>query len=101
MKSAKNGRLFLCLRSKNMKENTENVDLTDDVADYFLARAIEHYANPQNKGEVLMFFRRCEKKCLKGWKKIMINSHPYDFNQRLSECTDISKRKIERITLKE
>ncbi len=31
----------------------------------------------------------------------MINSHPYDFNQRLSECTDISKRKIERITLKE
>ena len=84
-----------------MKENTENEDATDQVADYFLSIVQEYYANPNNTGDVLMFFKQCEEKCLRGWKKIMINTHPYDFNQHLSECTDISKRKIEGISLKE
>lgn len=84
-----------------MKEDTTNVEVTDIVADFFLNIIHEHYTNPMNKGDILMFFKKCESKCIRGWKKEMIKRHPYDFNQQLSKCTDVSKRKIERISLKE
>ena len=79
-----------------------NEDVTNMVAAYFLTLVNQFYSNPKNKNaDILMDWSQCQQKCMKGWKKMVKQLHPFNFNDRLAQCTDISKRKIERISLKE
>ena len=84
-----------------MSKNNADYEATDEVVSFFLTIMHNFYTNPANEGDVLMYFKEFEMKCIRGWKKQMICKYPYDFNSQLSQCTDISKRKIERISLKE
>ena len=85
-----------------MSKHPFNEDVTDKVTDYFLSLVEEFYANPQNEdADILMYWSQCQQKSMRGWKKVIKQRHPFNFNDRLAKCTDISKRNIERISLKE
>ena len=77
-------------------------DATDDVVNYILHLMDEFYASlgEDDEGYFLLFFKVIMRKVLKEWKVRVKRRHPFDFNQKMSECTDVSKRNIERINPK-
>ena len=75
---------------------------TDNVAEYILAQMDDFYSShPDAEDSFLLFFKQIMRRVLKGWKKRMMNRHPNHFNDEMSKCTDVSKRQIERISLKD
>jgi hypothetical protein len=84
-----------------MNTKSFNEDVTEKVTAYFLTLVNEFYSNPNNEGaDILMFWQQCQDQSMRGWKKIIMQHYPYNFNEHLAKCTDVSKRKIERISLK-
>ena len=85
-----------------MSKYKEGHDATEDVVNDIIARMDEFYASHPNKEDhFLLYFKLIIRKVIIAWKKRMIHRNPYNFNDELSKCTDISKRQIERFPLKD
>ena len=84
------------------KRYHENFDATEHVVKLILNAMDDFYAShPDSECYFLLYFKQIIRKVLIGWKKRMIKRHPYDFNAQMAKCTDVSKRQIERIPLKD
>ena len=80
----------------------ECYDATDEVVNDIIA-IMDYFFNthPDADDYFMLFFKIVIQRVMKHWKLRMRQRRPFDFNARLSECTDISLRQIERISLKD
>ena len=81
-------------------KSPECFDATDQVVDLIIALMDAFFdSHPDADDYFALFFKTVFIRVMKHWKLRMRQRRPFDFNVRLSECTDVSLRTIEGISI--
>lgn len=87
--------------SKNCKQT---YDVTTDAVNYTLDQMKNFYLAhpmPKNKDEpeasISFYFDVFFEKLIKGWKELEYVRHPYDYNRKMANYSDVSARHLRRI----
>ena len=87
--------------SKNCKQT---YDVTIDAVNYTLNQMQNFYiAHPmpqkadEEEDSVAFYFNVFFEKLIKGWKEIEYVRHPFDYNRKMADCSDVSTRHLRRI----
>lgn len=86
------------------KHRKQTYDVTMDAVNFTLSQMKNYYLShpmPQKDDEpedsVAFYFDVFFERVIKGWKDLEYNRHPYDYNRKMADHSDVSARHLRRI----